>query len=73
MKDVQNPQINSARIPVAGNIAGVMFVIGAIGICFTGIPLVRVLLPAAIVVGGGVALALRFARHKALGAPWIPK
>ena len=72
-RDVQNPQINSAKIPVAGNIAGVMLVLGAIGICFTGIPLVRILLPAAAVVGVVVALVLHFAKHKTLGAAWIPK
>jgi len=71
--EVQNPQINSAKIPVAGNIAGAIFALGAVAICFTGLPLVRVMLPAALLLGVAIAVVLRFGRHKKVGAPWIPK
>jgi hypothetical protein len=36
-----------------------------------GIPILRVMFPAAIVLGGGVALILHFKRHATPGAPWI--
>jgi hypothetical protein len=35
------------------------------------IPLMRYMFPAAILLGGGIALVLHFARRKTLGTPWI--
>jgi len=36
-----------------------------------GIPVLRYLFPAAVVLGCGVAIVLHFIRHKTTGAPWI--
>jgi hypothetical protein len=36
-----------------------------------GIPAIRYVFPAAIVLGGGIALVLHFIRHETTGAPWI--
>jgi hypothetical protein len=40
-------------------------------IFLVGIPILRVMLSAAIVLGGAVALILHFKRHETPGAPWI--
>jgi hypothetical protein len=66
-----NPQINYSKLQIGGNIAGAVFALGAIAIGVTGIPMVRYILPAAIVVGGGIALILHFAHPRNPGAPWI--
>lgn len=68
---VENPQINSAKIPVGGGIAGAIFAIGSTLIFLIGIPALRYFVPAAVVLGGGVALFMRFSRHEAPGQPWI--
>jgi len=36
-----------------------------------GIPVLRYLFPAAVVLGCGVAIVLHFIHHKTTGAPWI--
>jgi hypothetical protein len=61
--DTQNPQINLAKIPVDGNVAGAIFVVGTVAICLTGIPGLGYPALAAVILGGGVALALRWLRH----------
>jgi hypothetical protein len=71
MKDVENPQINFSKMPVAGDIAGAIVAIGSIAICLVGLPALRYGLPAAVVLGCGVALVLRFIRHETPGASWI--
>lgn len=68
---VQNPQINSAKIPVGGGIAGAFCALASMVIFLIGIPMLRFLFPAAVVLGCGVALVLHFIRHKTTGAPWI--
>jgi len=72
MSDVTpRPQINVSKIVVGGGIAGAIFAIGSMLIFLIGIPAIRYVFPAAIVLGCGVALALRFIRHKTPGASWI--
>ncbi len=70
-EEPSNPQINIAKIPVGGGVAGAIFAIGSMLIFLIGIPMVRVMFPAAIVLGLGIALILHFKRHKTPGAPWI--
>jgi sugar phosphate permease len=65
------PQINSAKILVGGGIAGAIFTIGSMLIFLIGIPVLRYVFPAAILVGCGVALVLRFVRHDRPGASWL--
>ncbi|HEY4360921.1 MAG TPA: hypothetical protein VGN17_08130 [Bryobacteraceae bacterium] len=56
------PQINVSRIRVDGNIAGAIFAVGSLAIGLVGIPSLWPLALGAVVVGGGVALALRLVR-----------
>jgi hypothetical protein len=69
--ETSSPQINIAKIPVGGGIAGAIFALGSMLIFLVGIPMLRVVFPAAIVVGCGVALVLHFTRHETPGASWI--
>jgi hypothetical protein len=70
-EEIHNPQINISKIAVGGGIAGAFFAAVSTLIFLMGIPLVRYIFPAALVLGGGIALALHFARHKTPGTPWI--
>jgi len=63
-EDTSNPQINSAKIPVGGGVAGAIFAIGSMAIFLTGIPVLRYIFPVAAALGCGVALILHFARHE---------
>jgi hypothetical protein len=65
------PQINVSKIPGGGGIAGALFAFGSMLIFLIGIPRLRFFLLAAIVLGGGVAVILRFVRHETPGKPWI--
>jgi hypothetical protein len=65
------PQINLAKIPVGGGIAGAIFAVGSTVIFLIGIPALRYMLSAAIVLGCGVALVLHFIRHETPGTSWI--
>jgi hypothetical protein len=65
------PQINVSKIVADGGIAGAIFAIGTMLIFLIGIPAIRYVFPAAVVLGVGVALALHFMRHKTPGAAWI--
>jgi len=69
-EDPPNPQINASRIPVGGGIAGA-FCAASMVIFLIGIPVLRYLFPAAVVLGCGVAIILHFIRNKTTGAPWI--
>jgi hypothetical protein len=69
----QNPQINSAKIPIGGNIIGAIVAAGSMGIFLIGLPVLWYAFPAAIAVGCAVALAFRLMRHKTVGASWILK
>src|ERR1700722_16297773 len=70
-EDTRSPQINVSKLAVGGGIVGAVFAIGSMAIFFIGIPLLRVMFPAALVLGGAVALILHFVRHKTPGAPWL--
>jgi hypothetical protein len=69
--DAARPQINVSKLVVGGGVIGAIFAVGSMSIFLIGIPILRVMLPAAIVLGGGVALILHFKRHETPGAPWI--
>jgi hypothetical protein len=70
-EDTPNPQINISKIPVGGGLAGAFFAIGSMTIFLIGLPVLRYMFPAAIVLGCGVALVLHLVRHETPGAPWI--
>jgi len=70
-EDSSSPQINMSKIQVGGGIAGAIFAAGSMAIFLTGIPAVRYIFPAAIVLGCGVALILHFVRQETPGASWI--
>jgi hypothetical protein len=65
------PQINVSKIVAGGGIAGALFAVISMAIFLIGIPLLRFFLPAAIVIGAVVALAIHFKRHETPGEPWI--
>lgn len=65
MKDnLSYPEIDAARIPVDGNIGGLIFAASTVIIFLWGIPLLRYIFPVAIVSGCLIALVLRFIRHE---------
>ena len=70
-EEIRNPQINISKIVVGGGIAGAFFAAVSTLIFLMGIPLTRYMLPAALILGGGIALVLRLVRHKTPGTPWI--
>jgi hypothetical protein len=70
-EDTQRPQINSAKLRVGGGIAGAIFTLGSVLIFLLGIPVLRYLFPAAILLGSVVALILHFIRHETPGASWL--
>jgi hypothetical protein len=69
--DAPNPQINVSKIPGGGGVAGTMFAVISMTIFLIGIPALRFMFPAAIVLGGGIALILHFLKHEETGASWI--
>jgi hypothetical protein len=69
--ETKNPQINISKIPMGAGIGGAIAAVSMMLVILTGIPVLWYLLPPAIVVGCGVALVLRYSRHKTPGAPWI--
>jgi hypothetical protein len=69
--DVPRAEIDIARIPADGNIGGMLFAVGSTAIFLIGIPEIRYIFPAAIVLGCGIALVLHFIRHETTGASWI--
>jgi hypothetical protein len=66
-----SPQINVSKIPGGAGIAGALFAVISMVIFLIGIPALRYMLPAAVVLGSGVALVLHFIRHETAGASWI--
>jgi hypothetical protein len=69
--DSASPQINVSKIAVGGGIAGAIFAVGSMLIFLIGIPAIRYIFPAAIVLDCGLALILHFIRHETPGASWI--
>jgi branched-subunit amino acid permease len=70
-EDAARPQINASKLVIRGGIIGAIFAGGSMSIFLIGIPILRVMFPAAIVLGVVVALILHFKRHETPGAPWI--
>jgi hypothetical protein len=70
-EDAGRPQINASKLIIGGGIVGAIFAAGSMSILLIGVPILRVMFPAAIVLGGAVALILHFRRHATPGAPWI--
>jgi hypothetical protein len=70
-EDRTSPQINLAKIPVGGGIAGAIFAIGTMAIFLTGIPVLRYLFSVALILGCGFALILHFTRHETPGTSRI--
>ncbi len=66
-----SPQINVSHIPGGAGIAGALFAVISTIIFLIGIPALRYMLPAAIVLGCGVAAVRHFVRHETTGAAWI--
>jgi len=72
MKDnLSHAEINAAKVPVDGNMGGVIFAASTVIIFLLGIPLLRYLFPAAIVSGCAIAFVLHLIRHETPGEPWI--
>jgi len=70
-ESVPTPQINVSKIQGGGGAAGTLFAVISMVIFLIGIPALRYFLPAAIVLGLVVALAIHFRRPESTGAPWI--
>jgi hypothetical protein len=71
VKQDARPQINASKMVFGGGIAAVIFTVGSMLIFLAGLPVLRYMFPAAIVLGLAVALILRFSRHRSPGAPWL--
>jgi hypothetical protein len=65
------PEINAAKVPVDGNVGGLIFAASTVVIFLWGIPLLRYMFPAAIVSGCVIALVLHFVRHEVPPGPWV--
>ena len=66
-----NPQINVSKIPGGGGFAGFLFAVISMLIFLIGIPRLRFFFPAAIILGCGIAVVLRFIWRETPGKPWI--
>jgi hypothetical protein len=60
-------EINMAKIPVSGDVPGLLFTAGTMLIFFWGIPELRYMLPASLIAGCGVAVGLRLIHHEDRG------
>ncbi len=67
-----SPQINVSKIQSGGGIAGTLFAALSVLIFLVGIPAMRFFLPAAVVLGGGIAVVIHYIKHEPPGRPWIP-
>jgi hypothetical protein len=65
------PQINVSKIVAGGGFAGTIFAVSSTLIFLVGIPALRYFLPAAALLGCGVALTIHFIRHETPGKAWI--
>ena len=70
-EETSSPQINVSKIRGDGGVAGAMVAVASMLIFLVGVPAVRYMFPAAIVLGCGVALILHFIRHETPGASWL--
>ena len=69
--DKARAEIDMAKIPVSGDLPGLLFTAGTVLIFYWGIPALRYVFPAAIAAGCAVAAALHFLPHEDGGAPHI--
>ncbi|MDQ1469151.1 MAG: hypothetical protein QOJ99_631 [Bryobacterales bacterium] len=70
-QDIPRAEINIAKIPGGGGVAGAIFAIGSTVIFLIGIPALWYTFPAAIALGCGVALVLHFVHQDPPGQSWI--
>jgi hypothetical protein len=68
---VERPQINASKIVIAGGVPAAIFTVASMLIFITGLPVLRYMFPAAIVLGCVLALVLRCVRHRTPGTPWL--
>jgi hypothetical protein len=66
------PEINFSRVPVGGNVGGLIFMAGSMGILVSGLPMWRWFFGAA-VVGGLLTAALVFMWHAARPMSGLPE
>jgi hypothetical protein len=71
MTETPRPQINASKLVIGGGIAGAAFTIGSMLIFLTGLPILRYMFAAALILGCAIALSLRLVRYKTPGAPWL--
>jgi len=71
LEDPAPPQINMSKIVVGGGIAGALFAGGSMLIFLIGIPLIRWMFPAAILLGCGIAVVRRITRQETLSTSRI--
>ena len=71
MPETARPQINASKLVIGGGIAGAAFTIGSMLIFLTGLPILRYMFSAALILGCAIALFRRLIRHKTPGAPWL--
>jgi hypothetical protein len=62
--DVPRAEIDMAKIPADANAGGLIFAIATMVVFLIGIPVIRLLFPAALVAGGAIAVILHFFRHE---------
>ena len=70
-EDPRTPQINSAKIPISGNIIGAIVAVGSMAIFLIGLPVLWYVFPMAVALGCALALARHFVRHRSPGESWI--
>jgi len=71
-KETPVAEINMSRIPVSADIAGLLFTVGTVVTFYWGIPELKNVVPAAIVVGVAVAVLLHLIRHEDPKPSYIP-
>ena len=65
MSQAKTPlQINFSKLTVGGGAAGLLVALASMLVFLLGVPLIRYLFPAAVLVGSGVALVLHFTHHE---------
>ena len=69
--DDTRPQINASKMAVGGNIPGLLFAVGTMLIFYFGIPELRVMLPAMLIVGAAFAVVLHFVHRETPGKAWL--
>ena len=63
-EEIPRAEINIAKIPGGGGVAGAIFGIGSMLIFLMGIPVLWYMFPVAIALGCGIGLVLHFMQHE---------